>query len=179
MGAGEPDRPRGRILVIDDDPALGGFLSRVLRTRGGFEVTHELDPAAALRRIGEQDWDLLITDIEMPGMTGLELLERVRQQEPSLPVAVLTGHATVDYAVSALRSAAAEFLEKPITAETLVAKATELVEAGPAGRGPRGGRGGPGGPGPRARSPCWQSGPPGRRGRWGGRHADRAPGRGR
>src|ERR1700760_1169552 len=71
MGAGEPDRPRGRILVIDDDPALGGFLSRVLRTRGGFEVTHELDPAAALRRIGEQDWDLLITDIEMPGMTGV------------------------------------------------------------------------------------------------------------
>ena len=134
MTTGEPDRPRGRILLIDDDPALGGFLSRVLRTRGGFEVTHELDPAAALRRIGQQDWDLLITDIEMPGMTGLELLERVRQRLPSLPVAVLTGHATVDYAVSALRSAAAEFLEKPITAETLVAKATELVEAGRAAR---------------------------------------------
>jgi DNA-binding response OmpR family regulator len=45
MGASQPDRPRGRILLIDDDPALGGFLSRVLRSRGGFEVTHELDPA--------------------------------------------------------------------------------------------------------------------------------------
>ncbi len=129
MGASQPDCPQGQILLIDDDPALGGFLSRVLRSRGGYEVTHELDPAAALRRVDEQDWDLLITDIEMPGMTGLELLERVRQRRPSLPVAVLTGHATVDYAVSALRSAAAEFLEKPITAEHLVAKANELIAA--------------------------------------------------
>ncbi len=45
MGASQPDRLRGRILLIDDDPARGGFLSRVLRSRGGFEGTHELDPA--------------------------------------------------------------------------------------------------------------------------------------
>src|SRR6202012_4729643 len=134
MQASGPDCPNGRILLIDDDPALGGFLSRVLRTRGGFEVVHEPEATAGLRRIEAQSGDLLITDIELPGMTGLELLERLRQLVPDLPVAVLTGHATVDYAVTALRSAAAEFLEKPITAETLVAKATELVEAGRAAR---------------------------------------------
>jgi LmbE family N-acetylglucosaminyl deacetylase/AmiR/NasT family two-component response regulator len=134
MGGSEAEGSPGRILLIDDDPDLGVFLSRVLRTRGGFSVTHELDPAAALRRIEEQDWDLLITDIEMPGMTGLELLERVRQRVPALPVAVLTGHASVDYAVTALRSAAAEFREKPISATDLVAKATALVEAGRAAR---------------------------------------------
>jgi two-component system, NtrC family, response regulator HydG len=125
MEASQP----GRILLIDDDPALGGYLARVL-TRGGFEVTHELDSAAALRRIEAQDWDLLITDIELPGMSGLELLERVRQLVPSLPVAVLTGNPTVDYAVSALRHAAAEFLQKPIGAGDLIAKATELIRAG-------------------------------------------------
>jgi two-component system, NtrC family, response regulator HydG len=119
----------GRILLIDDDPALGGYLTRVL-TRGGFEVTHELDSASALRRIEAQDWDLLITDIELPGMNGLELLERVRQLVPTLPVAVLTGNPTVDYAVSALRSAAAEFLQKPIGAGALIAKAAELIRAG-------------------------------------------------
>jgi len=102
MEASQP----GRILLIDDDPALGGYLTRVLR-RGGFEVTHELDSASALRRVEAQAWDLLITDIELPGMNGLELLERVRQLVPGLPVAVLTGNPTVDYAVSALRSAAA------------------------------------------------------------------------
>jgi two-component system, NtrC family, response regulator HydG len=119
----------GRILLIDDDPALGGYLTRVL-TRGGFDVTHELDSASALRRIEAQDWDLLITDIELPGMNGLELLERVGQLVPSLPVAVLTGNPTVDYAVSALRSAAAEFLQKPIGAGDLIAKAAELIRAG-------------------------------------------------
>ncbi len=134
MQASEPDRSHGRILLIDDDPVLGGYLSRVLRSRGGFEVVHEPDAAAGLRRIEAQSWDLLITDIELPGMTGLELLERARQLVPDLPVAVLTGHATVDYAVTALRSSAAEFLEKPITAELLVAKATALVEAGRAAR---------------------------------------------
>jgi two-component system response regulator HydG len=125
MEASEP----GRILLIDDDPALGGYLTRVL-TRGGFEVTHELDAASGLRRIEAQDWDLLITDIELPGMNGLELLERVRQLVPTLPVAVLTGNPTVDYAVSALRSAAAEFLQKPIGAGDLITKAAELIRTG-------------------------------------------------
>jgi two-component system, NtrC family, response regulator HydG len=125
VGASQP----GRILLIDDDRALGGYLTRIL-TRGGFVVTHELDSVAALQRIETEPWDLLITDIELPGMTGLELLDRVRQLVPDLPVAVLTGHATVDYAVSALRSSAAEFMQKPISAEALLAKATGLVEAG-------------------------------------------------
>ncbi len=125
MGASEP----GRILLIDDDRALGGYLTRIL-TRGGFAVTHEMDSLAALQRIETESWDLMITDIELPGMTGLELLDRVRQLVPELPVAVLTAHATVDYAVLALRRSAAEFLQKPVSPEDLVAKATELVEAG-------------------------------------------------
>jgi len=129
VGASQP----GRILLIDDDRALGGYLTRIL-TRGGFVVTHELDSVAALQRIETEPWDLLITDIELPGMTGLELLDRVSQQVPDLPVAVLTGHATVDYAVSALRSSAAEFMQKPISAEALLAKAIELVAAGRAAR---------------------------------------------
>ena len=71
----EASKP-GRILLIDDDPALGGYLTRVL-SRAGFEVTHELDSVAALQRIETQSWDLLITDIELPGMTGLELLGQI------------------------------------------------------------------------------------------------------
>jgi len=134
MTASEPSQQHGRILLIDDDPALGGYLTRVLRARGGFDVTHELDSVAALHRIETESWDLLITDIELPGMTGLELLERVRSLVPGLPVAVLTGHPTVDYAVSALRGSAAEFMQKPIAPEDLIARATELVEAGRAAR---------------------------------------------
>jgi len=117
-----------RILLVDDDEALGRYLARVL-TRGGFEVTHELDSGGALHRIETESWDLLITDIELPGMTGLELLDRVRQRLPDLPVAVLTGHPTVDYAVSALRNSAAEFLQKPIIGADQAQRARESQEA--------------------------------------------------
>ena len=118
-------------------------MTRVLSELGGFEVAHELDPADALRRVETEQWDLLITDIELPGMSGLELLERVRELVPDLPVAVITGHPSVDYAVSALRGAAAEFLSKPISAEDLTAKATEPGRGGPGGarRGPGDGAG--------------------------------------
>ena len=123
----------GRILVVDDDPALGEFLSRVL-SAGGYEVAHELDSEGALGRVHTQQWDLMITDIELPGMNGLELLEKVRELVPALPVAVLTGHATVDYAVGALRGSAAEFLQKPVSRADLLTKANELVEAAKAAR---------------------------------------------
>ena len=133
MEASDTGSRRGRILLVDDDPALGGYLSRVLRSKG-FDVAHELDSESALRRVQEEPWDLLFTDIELPGKSGLELLERVRELVPNLPVAVLTGHPSVDYAVSALRGAAAEFLMKPVSPGDLVAKATELIEAGRAAR---------------------------------------------
>ncbi len=122
------DQQRGRVLLVDDDPVYSEYLRRVLGS-GGFAVVHEPDAAGALTRVRNEPWDLLITDIELPGMNGLQLLERVRELVPGLPVAVLTGHASVDYAVSALRGAAAEFLRKPIRREDLVAKAAELIAA--------------------------------------------------
>jgi two-component system response regulator HydG len=133
MQANGTSGQQGRILLVDDDVALGGFLSRVLRA-GGFDVVHELDATAALYRVKAEQWDLLMTDVELPGMSGLELLERVRELVPGLPVAVLTGHPSVDYAVSALRGAAAEFMSKPVSAGDLLAKAKELVAAGRAAR---------------------------------------------
>ena len=130
---GTDDEQRGRVLVVDDDPVYGEYLRRVLSS-GGFAVTHQQDAEGALARVHTGQWDLLITDIELPGMNGLELLDRVRELAPDLPVAVLTGHASVDYAVSALRGAAAEFLQKPVSRTDLIAKATELIEAGRAAR---------------------------------------------
>jgi two-component system, NtrC family, response regulator HydG len=128
-GEGSASEDNGRILLVDDDPALGGYLRRVLSSRG-FEVVHELDSEGALQRIMTAHFDLLISDIELPGMNGLELLERARQVAPGLPVALLTGHPSVDYAVTALRGSAAEFLLKPVSATELIAKATALIEAG-------------------------------------------------
>src|SRR5581483_7413161 len=99
FAGGPMSETRGRILLIDDDLSLGAYLARVLRTHGQFEVTHELDAAAALRCLEAERWDLLITDIEMPGMTGLELVSQARRLAPDLPIAVVTGHATLERAV--------------------------------------------------------------------------------
>jgi len=125
----------GCILLAEDDPDTAEFLCRVLRSRGGFEVVHELGAEQALRRMrSRKQWDLLITDIQLPGMSGLELLGRARELMPDLPVAVITAYPSVDYAVSALRGSAAEFLQKPISAADLVAKAARLIQAGRAAR---------------------------------------------
>lgn len=119
-----------RILLIDDDRVFGMWARKVLEGGGEFELTHALDPEMGLRHIADEPWDLLITDIEMPGMTGLELLRQVHLLEPALPVAVITAHASLDRAVTALRESAADFLFKPVSPETFRAKVTALAAKG-------------------------------------------------
>jgi LmbE family N-acetylglucosaminyl deacetylase/ActR/RegA family two-component response regulator len=130
---GQPD-PQGRVLVVEDDPDAARFVVSVLRGRGGFDVIHTADPAAALNRVSAESWDLVLTDVEMPGMTGLEMLESLRRVAPDLPVAVVTAHATLDNAVTALRSRADEFLDKPLLPDRLLATVTALVAKGRAVR---------------------------------------------
>lgn len=123
------DQPRGRILVVDDDPTYSEYVRRVLSS-GGFDVGHQPDAESALTRVQAEQWDLLIADIELPRMNGLELLGRARELVPGLPVAILTGYASVDYEVSAMSGAAAEFMQKPVHKPDLIARAAELIEAG-------------------------------------------------
>jgi LmbE family N-acetylglucosaminyl deacetylase/AmiR/NasT family two-component response regulator len=130
---GEPESP-GRILVVEDDPEAAAYVLHVLRNRGGFEVIHIANPASALDRARAERWDLVLTDVEMPGMTGIELLEAVREISPQLPVAVVTAHPSVDYAVRALRNKADEFLEKPVRPDKLLGIVTALVGKGRAAR---------------------------------------------
>jgi two-component system, NtrC family, response regulator HydG len=124
----------GRILVVEDDLVSARFLTQILTVRGGFDVTHTADPAMALKLASSQTWDLVLTDVEMPGMSGLELLGSLRRVAPEPPVAVMTAHATLDYAVGALRNAADEFLQKPVKPDRLLAVVAALVAKGRAAR---------------------------------------------
>ncbi len=72
--------------------------------------------------------DVVVTDIEMPGLSGLELLAELRRLMPTVPVVVMTAHVSVEYAVSALRAQADEFLTKPLDNARLVESVTRLVE---------------------------------------------------
>jgi LmbE family N-acetylglucosaminyl deacetylase len=113
-----------RTLLIDDDPDALLFMRDVLERRGGMVVTTATDADAALRSLDTTD--VVVTDVEMPGMTGLDLLTRIRAARPTLPVVVVTAHPSLDYAVEALRGQAAEFLRKPLDPAELLRVVTDL-----------------------------------------------------
>jgi CheY-like chemotaxis protein len=81
---------QGRVLLVEDDPDAALFFTRVLTRRGGFDVTHQPDPHAALDLARRERWDLVVTDYELPGMTGLDLLAGIRECAPALPVVLVT-----------------------------------------------------------------------------------------
>jgi two-component system, NtrC family, response regulator HydG len=116
-----------RILLVEDDPDTARYITDVLTRRAGYQVEHARDPASALPLLTPGRWDLVLTDIEMPGMTGIELLSRVREIMPGTPVAVITAHATVTNAVGAVRGKADEFLEKPLRPDDLLKAVRGLI----------------------------------------------------
>ncbi len=120
----------GRILLVEDDPEAALFAVHVLARRGRFDVTHTSDPAVALRLAATEHWDLVLTDMDLPGMTGLELIVLLRQMAPGLPVAVVTAHATAAMTSAERLGQAAACLEKPLRIDQLIATATALIDNG-------------------------------------------------
>ena len=108
----------GFILVVDDEAGQRNTLAGALRDRG-HTVFEAADGEAALARLRQDSIDLLLTDMRMPGMSGHELLAECRELQPDLPIVVMTAYGTVDVAVAAMKSGAADFLTKPIDLDQL------------------------------------------------------------
>jgi CheY-like chemotaxis protein len=130
MTDSERGRLPGRILLIEDDPVAAHFALHVLGKRGGFEVRHTPDPVTALSLARSQAWDLVLTDAELPGMTGLELMAALRELSPPPQVAVITAHEPSDPVTRELRDAADGMLFKPVPADQLIAAAAALIARG-------------------------------------------------
>jgi serine phosphatase RsbU (regulator of sigma subunit) len=124
----------GIVLVAEDDPDLGGFLQAALQRKSSRVVRLVVNGREALEVLAHELVDVLVTDIQMPGMTGLELVHEIRKTQPALPIIMMTAHASLDYAVEALRHQVDEFLVKPVAAAELVPKVKELAERGAAAR---------------------------------------------
>ena len=101
-----------QVLIADDEANLRKVLTALLK-QDGHDATAVEDGIRALEVVERGEVDILITDLRMPGMTGLELLKKVRQRDPTLPVIVITAHGSVDTAVSALKAGAADYITKP------------------------------------------------------------------
>jgi two-component system, NtrC family, response regulator AtoC len=114
-----------QILVVDDEPNLRRVLSAQLE-RDGYDVHAAEDGEQALAILKEHHIDLVITDLRMPRLDGMELLRRAQKLDAELPVVMITAHGTVDNAVEALKSGAFDYLTKPfdqVEVRTIVAKA--------------------------------------------------------
>ncbi len=117
------------LLVADDDPGLRESLERTL-TREGYRVVLASDGRAALERVQAGGVDLIVTDLRMPGLTGLELLRAAKAIMPDVDVILLTAFGTVEEAVKAMKDGAYDFLTKPFRREQLI----KLVDMAPAPR---------------------------------------------
>ena len=118
-GLSDRELTQWSILAIDDDEATLGLLEDLL-SLSGFRVFTAGEGQQGIERFSEERPDLVITDIQMPGMDGLELLQRVRSVDDLVPVILVTGHGDLDNAVRALRRGAHDFLLKPINADILL-----------------------------------------------------------
>ena len=116
-----------RILVVDDDAVIREGLRRVLGMEG-YAVETQGNGRLAMDRLQESSFDLLITDLKMPGMNGLEVLQAVRVLQPEMPVILITGYAAVDNAVEVMKNGAVDYLAKPFANEEIVAKVRKALD---------------------------------------------------
>jgi DNA-binding NtrC family response regulator len=104
----------GRILIVDDEDSVRDYLSMMLE-REGYEVSSSDTGKKALKLYSKKAYDVVITDIQMPAMSGMEVLTALREDDPTLPVIIITGHASQESAIEALNMGAFYYLLKPVT----------------------------------------------------------------
>jgi DNA-binding NtrC family response regulator len=116
-----------RILVVDDEPTqrelVGGFL-----TKRGFDVSVAGDGQAALSQFSGGSFDLVLTDQKMSGLSGLELIQALRGQNPEIPVIVMTAYGTIETAVAAIQAGAVDYLTKPLNLDELLHRVRRVQE---------------------------------------------------
>lgn len=121
-----------KVLVVDDDPVVGRSLDRVLSSKG-YAVITASNAQEALNKLDTEKYDLLFTDIKMPGMSGLDMAEQLRQRQPWLPVVIVTGYGSPENEARAEAAGVSSFLRKPLSPEMIEGSAQKaLSEAGAA-----------------------------------------------
>jgi len=116
-----------RILVVDDETVIRDALKRILDDQR-FLVETCSSGYGAIELLHKQDFDLIVTDLKMPGMSGIEVLKAVKALQANVPVIIITGYATVDTAVEAMKNGAFDYLTKPFSPDQILAKVDEALK---------------------------------------------------
>jgi DNA-binding NtrC family response regulator len=121
-----------KVLVVDDDAVVGKSFNRVLSEKKGYVVTTVENAHEALKQMREQSFDVVFTDIKMPGMDGVELAERVKASQPWTPVVIITGYGTTENEARAKAAGVSEFVRKPLSPEMIEESAAYALREGDA-----------------------------------------------
>lgn len=116
-----------KVLVVDDEEVVCKSVKRILEKKN-LEVDAALNATEALEKIAKEDYGVVITDLMMPKITGMELLKRIRKSKPETPVIMITGYATVRTAVQAIKLGAFDYIPKPFTPEELSSVTVRALE---------------------------------------------------
>ena len=116
-----------RLLVVDDESGIRGALVQVFEYEG-HDVRAAEDGHAGIALASEFRPDVIFLDVKMPGLDGLDVLERLRGEDPSALVIMISGHGTIDTAIEATRKGAYDFLEKPLDTDRLLVTLSRALE---------------------------------------------------
>jgi DNA-binding NtrC family response regulator len=120
-----------RVLIVDDEP-LKRVTLQIELSEHGYDVAKAPDADTARRLLEARPFDVVITDVRMPGRSGLDLLTQIRQDHPTIAVILMTAYGTIDSAVLAMKRGAYDYLTKPFTAQELLAKLERFFSGRPA-----------------------------------------------
>ena len=118
---------RGSVLIVDDEKAMCEMVDTALQMRG-YQTAWCQSASAAMDRLMETEFDVVLTDVRMPGTSGLQLCQQINRLRPDIPVVVMTAFGTLETAVAAIRSGAYDFITKPVELEMLALTVDRAIE---------------------------------------------------
>lgn len=117
----------GSILIVDDDPVVRDVLADIFSRSGGHTAESVSSGYEGIKKLSERDYDVVFTDLTMPGMTGIDFMRQIKKFRPLLPVVVITGYSTMENAVNAMREGARDFITKPFNVRTVTSVAERVI----------------------------------------------------
>lgn len=117
-----------RILVIDDELDMLMLLRMIIEDSTDYEVETTNNPSEGLKMLTERHYDLVITDLKMPGMDGLEVSEELWEMRPDIPVIIITAYGSPEAADEALKKGVADFITKPFRKDTIIFTMNRVLE---------------------------------------------------
>ncbi len=109
-----------KLLIVDDEPDMLKLLSMIIREKTNYETVTTNNPLEALELAKQGGFDLVIADLKMPGLDGMELLELIQKEDEDIPVIIITAYGTVESAMETMRKGAFDFITKPFRKEQML-----------------------------------------------------------